>query len=609
MKILFSYNPSILLAILWLCAPSLQAQRLSKSTYGALNNYVIYANEATHAINLMYFDFLYLNNQFHAYVEDSITTVVYTKDNILTNPEYFPIYPRDLYPVIISNNIYLPYDKRGEPFQLVGKVLNVLEEMERTRKELADYISSGNYQQDTNLVKGFARLRRMEVLYYDMFTLQEKLHWNLTSIAQSYTYPALDSNALRTTRQLHPLVQQTQVVIKGIRAKDNTIALSAHCNQLRSMVLRLEREKATVLQGLALEEGSLRSPDNRYDLMLNRARQVLSAAKEYLDAPRYQRLDFEPPYYYYNIDLLNQYNRTGNGMATLFNKFIQENDVYWLFEYEMPHLFKVRYPNIAAFEQYQKPDLDIEAILAKTLAKQALQDSLQQVQEDSLAVIAQQIADSIAYRNANPEVGDMNLNGFATNNLVFLLDISASMRDTNKLPLLKEALVQLLDLMREEDNITFITYAGKAQLVLPPTSATSEADKAKILGIIDGLASNGLSDANKGIQLAYKTIEESFIKEGNNRIIMATDGGFKVSKRIQRIIKQATKRKNPIRLSTFYFSQKEFSHHKKLLQDLSKTGAGRYRYIQRENAKKILVMEAQAVRNKTDEEGAKKSVQ
>jgi Ca-activated chloride channel family protein len=594
---LLQYSFTVLLALCF-SLPSLQAQRLSKSTYGALNNYIIYSNEATHAINLMYYDFLYLNNSFFAYVEDSITSIAYTKDNILTNPEYFPIYPRELYPKIISDNIYLPYDKRGEPFELVGKVANVLQEIENTRTKLADYVNSGAYQQDTNLVQGFTWLRRMEVLYYDMFTLQEKLHWNVTAIAQSYTYPALDSNALRTTQQLRPLLRQVEVVIKGVRASDNTATLNAQCSQLRSMVLRLEREKNTILKGLSLQENSLRSPDKRYDLILDRARKILAAARAYLAKKNYQNLNFDPEYYYYNIDLLNQYNRTGNGAATLFNKFIEENDVYWLFEYEMPHLFKVRYPNIPAFEQYQTPDLDIEALLAQTLAEQAREDSIQQAREDSLQAIAQHIADSIAHRQANPEVGDMNLNGFATNNLVFLLDISSSMRDTNKLPLLKEALVQLLDLMREEDNITFITYAGKAQLVLPPTSVTSEEAKAKILSIIDGLSSSGLSDANKGIKLAYQTIDKSFIKDGNNRIIMATDGGFKVSRRIERMIRKATKRKNPVRLSTFYFSQKEFSHHKKFLQQLSKIGAGRYRYIQRENAKKILVMEAQAVREK-----------
>lgn len=609
MKVKFLYNPFTILFALWLCSFTLQAQRLTKSTYGALNNYIIYSNEATHAINLMYFDFLHLNNQFYAYVEDSIKSIQYIKDDILTNPEYFPTYPRELYPKIISENIYLPYDKRGEPFQLVGKVANVLKEMEQTRGALANYVQSGAYQQDSNLVQGFTWLRRMEVLYYDMFTLQEKLHWNLSSIAQSYTYPALDSNALRTTRQLQPLLQQTKVVIKGVRADDNTAALQAQCVQLRSLILRLEREKNNIIKGMKLDVNSLHSPDKRYDLILDRARKTLKAAQSYLAQKKYQNLDFEPQYYYYNIELLNQYNRTGNGAATLFNKFIQENDVYWLFEYEMPHLFKVNYPNIPAFEQYLAPELDIEAILAETLAKQAKIDSLEQVKEDSLAAIAQHIADSIAYREANPEVGDMNLNGFATNNLVFLLDISSSMKDTNKLPLLKEALVQLLDLMREEDNITFITYAGKAELVLPPTTVTSEEAKERILNIIDGLSSSGLSDANKGIKLAYQTIEKSFIKDGNNRIIMATDGGFKVSRRVQRMIKQASRRKNPIRLSTFYFSQKEFKHHKELLQELSETGAGRYRYIQKENAKKILVMEAQAARKKETETAAKKEEQ
>lgn len=583
---------------MWFYSPFLQAQRLSKSTYGALNNYIIYSNEATHAINLMYFDFLYLNNQFHAYVEDSISSLEYTKDNILTNPEYFPIYPRELYPKIINDNIYLPYAKRGAPFQLIGKVVNVLEEMEQTREKMHTYIVSGDYQQDTNLVQGFTWLRRMEVLYYDMFTLQEKLHWTLTSIAQSYTYPALDSNALRTTKQLQPLLKQTKIVIKGVRAHDNPATINAQCVQLYNTLLRLESKKTSIMKGLNVQKNSLRSPDKRYDMMLDRTHKVLKSTQAYLADKNYQNLDFEPQYYYYNIDLLNQYNRTGNGIATLFNKFIQENDIYWLFEYEMPHLFKVRYPNIPAYEQFLAPELDIEAILAQTLVEQARLDSIEKVREDSLAVIAQHIADSIAYRNANPEIGDMNLKGFATNNLVFLLDISSSMRDTNKLPLLKDALVQLLDLMRKEDNITFITYSGKAQLVLPPTSVTSDATKTEILAIIDRLSSSGMSDANKGIELAYKTIEESFIKDGNNRIIMATDGGFKVSKQIKRMIKQATKRKNPIRLSTFYFSRKEFSHHKKLLQNLSETGAGHYRYIQRENAKKILVMEAQAVREK-----------
>jgi Ca-activated chloride channel family protein len=553
----------------------------------------------------MYFDFLHVNDQFYKFVEDSINQVTYKKDNILTNPDYFPIYPRDLYPPILNDNIYIPYDKRGAPLQLIGKVVNVLKEIDDTRSLLAQYVETGDYQKDTNLVQGFKWLRRVEVLYYDMFTLQEKLHWNLTSIIQTYNSPAIDSNALRVTQELQPLLKQTKLVIKAIRAGDTSSSLNYNCLKLKEFVRNLDARKGSILIGLEQIPNSLRSPEIRFEGILARVESILKIAAEYKNNPKYQRLDFKPNYYYYNIDLLDNYNRSGDGGATLFNKFINDNDVYWLYEHEMPHMFEVLYPNVPEYENYKMPDIDIEALIKEKLREKYVADSIAQFQSDSIAQIkkdsaiyAQETLDSIEYRKNNPQVGDMNLNGFATNNLVFLLDISSSMNDTNKLPLLKEALVQLLDLMREEDNITLITYSGKAEVVLPPTSVSSEENKKRVLSLIDKLSSEGSSDANKGIQLAYKMIEKNVIKNGNNRIIMATDGAFKVSPKVRRIIKKGSKEKDPIRLSVFYFSQKEYTHHKELLESLSKIGSGKYRYIKKENAKKILVIEAQEVRQK-----------
>jgi Ca-activated chloride channel family protein len=589
------------------CVTNLQAQnqRLSKSTYQALNNYIVYSNEVSHALNLMYFDFLHINDQFYQFVEDSIEQVVYEKDNVLTNPDYFPIYPRDLYPQILNDNIYIPYDKRGAPLQLIGKVVNVLQEIDDTRSLLAQYVKTGDYQKDSNLVQGFTWLRRVEVLYYDMFTLQEKLHWNLTTIIQTYNYPQIDSNALRATQELQPLLKQTKLVIKAIRAGDTSSSLTYNCLKLKELIRNLDLRKEFILGGLERIPNSLYSPEIRFEEIISRGQNILKVAAEYINSPKYQNLDFKPSYYYYNIDLLDNYNRSGDGAATLFNKFINDNDVYWLYEHEMPHLFEVLYPNVPEYEQYKVPDIDIEALIREKLREKYVADSLAQVTSDSIAQIkkdstiyVQQILDSVEYRKNNPQVGDMNLNGFATNNLVFLLDISSSMKDTNKLPLLKEALVQLLDLMREEDNITLITYSGKAEVILPPTSVSSEANKKRVLNIIDKLSSEGSSDANKGIRLAYKTIEESMIKDGNNRVIMATDGAFNISPRVKRLVKRGTREKDPIRLSVFYFSKKEYAHHKELLENLSQIGAGKYRYIKKENAKKILVIEAQEVRQK-----------
>lgn len=605
------------LLLLNLVSTNTQAQRLPKTTYKALNNYIIYSNEVTHALNLMYFDFLYLNEQFYNYVEDSIETLVYEKENILTNPDYFPVYPRELYPVVVSENTYLPPERRGAPFALVSKVVTVLKEIEQTRSLLERYINEGAYKNDQNLVQGFKWLRRMEVLYYDMFTLQEKLHWNLSAIIQTYEPPPLDSNALRVVQNLDPLLQQIKTVIKSVRAKDGSKLLEEHCDKLERMIRRLKQGKTALLKGLPLDPQSLRSPDKRLEGILDRAVKVLAAGRAYSKNPQYRNLDFKPYYYYYNIDLLDHYNRSGNGAVVLYNRFINDQDVYWLYEHEMPHMFQVLYPDVPEFEQFKAPTINIDSIINQhlTTIDSSRIDSIEQARIDSIAQaridsIAQAVADSIAYRQANPEIGDMNLNGFADNNLVFLLDISSSMKDTNKLPLLKEALVQLLDLMRKEDNITFITYSGKAQVVLKRTSAQSVESKSKILSVIDNLASSGQSDANKGLKLAYKTIMNNVLQGGNNRIILATDGGIKISRKIKRLIrKSAQQKKDPIRLSVFYFSKKEYSHHKNLLQELSETGGGKYSYIKKENAKQILVIEAQEVRKKQGAKRRKKSVQ
>ena len=550
----------------------------------------------------MYHDFLRLNDQLFKYAEDSIDKVSFTKVNILTNYDYFPVLPRDLYSAILKNNIHIPYNKRGEPLQLIGKVSNVLQEIEDTRSSISRYINNKEYERDSNLVQGFKWLRRTEVLYYDIFTLQEKLHWKLTSIIQSFDHPAIDSSAIRIIEELQPLLTQTKFVIKSIRAEDNSSSLTYKCLKLKEFIRQIELRKIKVLTGVEMEPNSIKSPEKRFEEILLRTKNCLKTGFEYKDKAKYQNREFNSNYYYYNNNLLDNYNRSGDGIATLFNKFIEHSGAYWLFEHEMPHMFEVLYPDFPEFEQYQTPDIDIDQLIKEALLAKSKKDSMEKASEanknktiaDSIA-FAKHIADSIEYRKNNPERGDLNLTGFATNNLVFLLDISSSMKDSNKLPLLKNALKQLLDLMRPEDNITFITYSGKAHVLLKPTSAQY---KDQIISAIDNLSSGGTSDADQGIHLAYKTIEEHLIKEGNNRIIMATEGAIKVNNATKRLIKKHTKDKDKVCMSVFYFSQKEYSHHKELLEELSASGQGKYSYIQKENAQKILLLEAQTVRSK-----------
>jgi Ca-activated chloride channel family protein len=111
------------------------------------------------------------------------------------------------------------------------------------------------------------------------------------------------------------------------------------------------------------------------------------------------------------------------------------------------------------------------------------------------------------------------------NNLVFLIDSSGSMDSPDKLPLLKSAFKLLTDQLRENDRVAIVTYAGAAGLVLPSTSGAA---KNEISSSIDRLEAGGSTAGGAGIQLAYDVARKNFIKSGNNRIILATDGDFNV---------------------------------------------------------------------------------
>ena len=110
-------------------------------------------------------------------------------------------------------------------------------------------------------------------------------------------------------------------------------------------------------------------------------------------------------------------------------------------------------------------------------------------------------------------------------NLVFLIDVSGSMDEPKKLPLIQAGLCMLVDRLNENDKVSIVTYAGESGLLLPPTSGTN---KEYIKNKIRGLTASGSTNGGEGIQLAYKTAVSSFIQGGVNRVILSTDGDFNV---------------------------------------------------------------------------------
>ncbi|NYJ10345.1 Ca-activated chloride channel family protein [Rhizobium leguminosarum] len=175
-------------------------------------------------------------------------------------------------------------------------------------------------------------------------------------------------------------------------------------------------------------------------------------------------------------------------------------------------------------------------------------------------------------------------------NLVFLIDVSGSMDEPDKLPLLKSAFRLLVSKLKADDTVSIVTYAGNAGTVLEPTRV---AEKSKILSAIDRLEAGGSTGGAEGIEAAYNLAKQAFVKDGVNRVMLATDGDFNVGpssdEDLKRIIEE--KRKDGIFLTVLGFGRGNLND--SLMQTLAQNGNGSAAYIDTlAEAQKTLVEEA-----------------
>ncbi len=174
-------------------------------------------------------------------------------------------------------------------------------------------------------------------------------------------------------------------------------------------------------------------------------------------------------------------------------------------------------------------------------------------------------------------------------NLVFLIDVSGSMSDANKLPLLKSSFKLLVQKMRPQDRVAIVVYAGAAGMVLPSTAGT---EKEQIITALDRLNAGGSTAGGAGIELAYKTAQQYFVNGGNNRVILATDGDFNVGSSsnadMERLIEK--KREDGVFLTVLGFGMGNYKDDK--MEILADKGNGNYAYIDNiREARKVFINE------------------
>lgn len=163
-----------------------------------------------------------------------------------------------------------------------------------------------------------------------------------------------------------------------------------------------------------------------------------------------------------------------------------------------------------------------------------------------------------------------------SSNIVMLIDVSGSMADANKLPLLKQAFEKLIQNLDEQDRISLVVYAGAAGVILEGADGNNEK---VILSALNGLESGGSTAGGEGIELAYKVAKKYFIKDGNNRVVLATDGDFNVGisdpEELEEFIEE--KKEDGIFLSVIGFGRGNIRDD--IMETLADKGNGNYGYI------------------------------
>ena len=174
-------------------------------------------------------------------------------------------------------------------------------------------------------------------------------------------------------------------------------------------------------------------------------------------------------------------------------------------------------------------------------------------------------------------------------NLVFLIDVSGSMNQANKLPLVKKSFKLLVDQLRPQDHVAMVVYAGAAGVVLEPTSGDN---KKKILAAIEKLSAGGSTAGGAGLHMAYDLAKENLKKEGNNRVILATDGDFNVGESSNEAMEDLieARRKEGVFLTVLGYGMGNLKDSK--MEILADKGNGNYAYIDNLiEARKVLVNE------------------
>ncbi len=204
------------------------------------------------------------------------------------------------------------------------------------------------------------------------------------------------------------------------------------------------------------------------------------------------------------------------------------------------------------------------------------EESIKEIADEPESILRVEECDTLEHTHEEPileieKLEEFSSSEYAANNIVFLVDVSGSMNSNGRLQILKNAMIDMVNMMRVEDKISLVSYARDANVLLQPTSG---ADKELIITQIRALEAQGATSGEKGLKQAYKLAKLAFISNGNNRVYISTDGVFKPSENepITKLVKKYSRRK--IFLSVLGIKGTDFT--KKKMSELAALGKGEF---------------------------------
>lgn len=539
---------------------SISAQPKPEAVLHALDQQVEFMNQTDRELSPLYLTIMDLNQRMLDYIDEKPGVNLYYQCNFTPSEE---AYKKSVY-----QRLYLPDSSRDDLVMRLDSFKAGAYKIQKSCEALEKYMKNKEYEKD-KMYQGFVLLNQLKKNGIDYLVKHEALHGLLRSVWHQYYIKGLGNRSDNLVNGL-----------ERVRSSVHTIYLSLgydpDYDYANKEILQANRHKEELIKMMSRDSLVKESADFK--------KIVEPISPQYF--ANYGVKNTLVFYKRFNAEYVQEINTV---LIPACNSVLKKNKRMGVQMCLLPPFITVIQP----ITPIEAPQTDIVAVEPKPIEIPKVETPKVEPTKPADIVEAPKVEPKeVKNTPQTPKVSE--LEGFATNNLIFLLDVSGSMKSGGRLDTMKNAMKYIVTEMRPEDKVGIITYSGTAQVLLKPTSASQ---RDKIIATLSRLNSEGSSNLKMGMDYAVAQMKENKIEGGNNRVIIVTDGYIPLPDDIEKMAKVMAA--NGIALSVFLFSpESDPKANAEKLRKIATDGKGNFTAVTRSNARSSLLKEAQALKKK-----------